>query len=214
VRRSSRAQVTTVAMATAAALLTTAPAAAAPPPAATPQAAAGTVRDLPAELRERLRDGLPAAPSRAALGRSVTVYDPDGRVVVYSLRGTVEVLQTEQRSAGTTSVTVSSDVLFAFGSDALDERARTAVAAVAADLPQGAAVQVVGHTDGVGEDASNQALSERRARAVAAALAQGRPDLVPAPTGRGETEPLEREGGADDDAARAANRRVVISYAG
>ena len=61
-------------------------------------------------------------------------------------------------------MTVSSDVLFAFGSDALDERARSAVTAVAADLPSGAAVQVVGHTDGVGDGPANQALSERRAR--------------------------------------------------
>lgn len=187
------------------------------PLAAGPAAAAGdgaTVRDLPAALRAELQDDLPAAPSRSALAQSVIVYDPADSVIVYSLERSVEVLQTEQRTGATTTVTVSSDVLFAFGSDALDERARTAVAAVAADLPQGAAVQVVGHTDGIGADAANQALSDRRARAVAAALGSGRPDLALTATGRGETEPLEREGGPDDAAARAANRRVVITHPG
>ena len=109
---------------------------------------------------------------------------------------------------------MSSDVLFAFGSDALDERARAAVAAVAADLPSGAAVQVVGHTDGVGEPTANAALSERRARAVAAVLGQGRSDLALTATGRGETQPIEPEGGPDDAEARAANRRVVITHPG
>jgi outer membrane protein OmpA-like peptidoglycan-associated protein len=179
-----------------------------------PAPAAGTVRDLPAELLEQLQDDLPAAPSRSALGDSVVLYDPDDSVVLYSVDGSVELLQTEQRTGATTSVTVNSDVLFAFGSDVLDERARAAVTAVAADLPQGAAVQVVGHTDGVGADAANQALSERRARAVAAVLGQGRADLALTATGRGETEPLEREGGEDDAVARAANRRVVVTYPG
>ena len=179
-----------------------------------PAPAAGTVGDLPAALRAQLPDDLPPAPSRSALGRSVVVYDPDGRVITYSVDGRVEALQTQERTGSTTSVTVNSDVLFAFGSDVLDERARAAVAAVAADLPSGSAVQVVGHTDGVGADAPNQALSERRARAVAAVLGQGRSDLALTATGRGETEPVEREGGDDDAAARAANRRVVITYPG
>ena len=179
---------------------------------APPAAAAGTVEDLRGQLREQLQDGLPAAPSRGALAESVTVYDPDGSVLLYDPDDTVEVLQTEERTGSTTSVTVSSDVLFAFGSDALDETARKAVTAVAADLASGAAVQVVGHTDGIGADAENQALSERRARAVAAVLGQGGPGLAVTATGRGESEPLEPEGGPDDAAARAANRLVVITY--
>ena len=177
-------------------------------------AAAATVERLPESLRDQLPQDLPAAPSRSALADSVVVYDPDGLVVAYSVDDSVEVLQTEQREGGTTTVTVNSDVLFAFASDVLDERARAAVTAVAADLPQAAALQVVGHTDGIGDGPANQALSERRARAVAAALVQGRPDLRPTPTGRGETEPVEPEGGPDDADARAVNRRVVISYQG
>jgi len=183
-------------------------------PPAPPALAASDLETLSGDLRAELQDGLPAGPTRRALAASVTVYDPDRSVLAYSLERSVEVLRTEERAGATTSVTVNSDVLFAFGSDALDERARATVAGVAADLPSGAAVQVVGLTDGVGDGPANQALSERRARAVAAVLGQGRPDLVLTATGRGETEPLEREGGPDDATARAANRRVVVTYPG
>jgi OmpA-OmpF porin, OOP family len=68
---------------------------------------------------------------------------------------------------------------------------------------------IVGYTDSVGSDAFNQALSERRAKAVAAYLeskgiATGR--IVP--SGAGESQPV-----ADNatEEGRAQNRRVVLS---
>jgi len=67
---------------------------------------------------------------------------------------------------------------------------------------------VVGHTDSSGSDAYNQALSERRARAVAAYL-EGKGIAVGrlAATGAGESEPIADNATAE---GRAQNRRVVL----
>ncbi|MBK5002545.1 OmpA family protein [Pseudomonas sp. S31] len=69
-------------------------------------------------------------------------------------------------------------------------------------------IRVVGHTDSVGSDSYNQALSERRASSVAQYLiSQGlAPDKVTS-QGRGESEPI-----ADNDTeeGRAHNRRVDL----
>ena len=70
---------------------------------------------------------------------------------------------------------------------------------------------VEGHTDSIGDDESNQNLSQRRANAVVAALTQqgvnaGRLSAV----GYGETRPLESN---DTAAGRAMNRRIVIRVA-
>ncbi|MCT8165909.1 MULTISPECIES: OmpA family protein [unclassified Pseudomonas] len=69
-------------------------------------------------------------------------------------------------------------------------------------------IRVVGHTDSVGSDSYNQALSERRASSVAQYLiSQGlAPDKITS-QGRGESEPI-----ADNDTeqGRAHNRRVDL----
>ena len=115
-------------------------------------------------------------------------------------------------------VTLRSDVLFAFGSARLSRKARSRIA-VAADAVRGAKVErirVVGHTDGVGTAASNQALSIRRAEAVARALdaALDSDSFVLDVSGRGETEPVaaETQNGIDDPRGRAKNRRVDVRF--
>ncbi|MBW2461963.1 MAG: OmpA family protein [Deltaproteobacteria bacterium] len=67
------------------------------------------------------------------------------------------------------------------------------------------ALHVVGHTDDVGSDADNQALSERRAEAVVNALRQRGVHQTLDHRGAGEAEPLCQE---DTDDCRAQNRRV------
>jgi OOP family OmpA-OmpF porin len=70
-------------------------------------------------------------------------------------------------------------------------------------------VQVVGHTDNVGKDDANQALSEARAQAVSAALTSQfgiAPDRVAA-LGRGASQPVAPNTAED---GRAKNRRVEI----
>ena len=70
------------------------------------------------------------------------------------------------------------------------------------------AVRIVGHTDSVGEAAYNQALSERRAQAVANYLTrQGIAPSRLSVEGKGESEPIDSNTLAD---GRASNRRIDI----
>jgi outer membrane protein OmpA-like peptidoglycan-associated protein len=70
-------------------------------------------------------------------------------------------------------------------------------------------VEVAGHTDSTGSDASNQALSERRAASVSAYLIsrEVRSDRLIS-VGAGETRPVASN---DTDAGRQQNRRVEIT---
>ena len=74
-----------------------------------------------------------------------------------------------------------------------------------------------GHADARGDDRYNQVLSERRARAVAAALQPLVRDLPVSliPQGFGDTRPVvpnTRPDGSDDPAGRARNRRVTVTF--
>lgn len=69
-----------------------------------------------------------------------------------------------------------SDVLFDTGSANLKPGAREKLARVSGILvsQQGLRLEVEGHTDSVGSDASNQSLSERRAESVRAYLVENK----------------------------------------
>lgn len=131
-----------------------------------------------------------------------------GRISGFAMR------QTESQ----TIVELASDVLFAFDSARLTAEAEAALrrtAELAAQAGSGR-ITVVGHTDSVGEDAYNLALSRRRAEAVAQWLAAS--GGVPADRlhaeGRGEAEPAAPNAttdGQDDPEGRARNRRVVVA---
>lgn len=72
------------------------------------------------------------------------------------------------------------------------------------------AITIVGHTSTEGDEAANLDLSQRRAEAVAAALAaRGLDESQLDAAGKGETEPLLPD--EDDESARALNRRVQIA---
>lgn len=114
-------------------------------------------------------------------------------------------------------VTLSADVLFDFDKAELKPQAETSLAEMVAVIKAypNATTDVEGHTDGKGTDAYNQALSERRAVAVAGWLiAHG--GLAPAQVhtrGLGKTRPLApntKPDGSDDPDGRARNRRVEI----
>ncbi len=70
-------------------------------------------------------------------------------------------------------------------------------------------VEVAGHTDSTGSDASNQALSERRAGSVSSYLVSRdvRPDRLIS-VGAGESRPVASN---DTEAGRQQNRRVEIT---
>ena len=115
-----------------------------------------------------------------------------------------------------TVIRLPADVLFAFGSAELTPAAKQAIAAVDDEIGSGGTgtVTVEGHTDAIGSDADNQALSERRAAAVRAALeAELGSGYQYSSVGFGETAPVApntRPDGSDDPDGRALNRRVEI----
>jgi outer membrane protein OmpA-like peptidoglycan-associated protein len=103
-----------------------------------------------------------------------------------------------------------SDVNFAFDKSDIRERFFPVLSAVANTLNAYPAtfVDVIGHTDAIGSDAYNQALSERRAAAVADFVQ--RRERIPARlyvAGRGKSEPIASNATVQ---GRAENRRVEI----
>lgn len=107
---------------------------------------------------------------------------------------------------------VPSDVLFSTGSATLRPQAQAAltdiVGQIRAVFPN-PAIRVIGHTDNVGSDATNDALSLRRAEAVRSWLITngGLAPAVVSAEGHGKNEPLVPN---DTAAGRAQNRRVQL----
>jgi outer membrane protein OmpA-like peptidoglycan-associated protein len=137
---------------------------------------------------------------------------PPARVAVTrELLDTLQARQTEQQAI---VIDLPADVLFDFDKAELREDARASLDKAAELLRSypDAPVTINGHTDGKGSDAYNDALSRRRAQAVAARL-QGdsaRPFMV---EGFGKQRPLvpnTRPDGSDDPQGRQRNRRVEI----
>lgn len=107
---------------------------------------------------------------------------------------------------------MSGGVLFATNSAELQPQALVLLGEIKRtmiDPHAGARVTVEGHTDDVGSDTDNQALSERRARSVVAWLtSQGVDASRIEATGHGETHPKVPN---TNDRNRALNRRIEIT---
>lgn len=143
-----------------------------------------------------------------ALVATATPQDPG----FYPLVGRVSDLErTVTTSRG--EVSLASDVLFAKDSATLTGQGAATVTAAAAqikDSETGKALTVTGHADSDGADAYNLALSERRAKAVAAALTKALgPGYTVTTVGKGETQPIASNA---TPAGKAKNRRVSITY--
>jgi outer membrane protein OmpA-like peptidoglycan-associated protein len=107
-----------------------------------------------------------------------------------------------------------SDVLFDTGQHTLKPGAREKLARVAGILLAypGLTLEVDGHTDSVGDDAYNLALSERRAETVRGYLVQqGIPASTIVARGFGEAQPVASN---DLAAGRQQNRRVELVVSG
>ena len=109
------------------------------------------------------------------------------------------------------------DVLFEFGKANLTSGARDKtrdIAGVLTNQAQGRRVSIEGHTDSIGSDSANQALSERRADSVAAALEnEGVPRERIATKGYGKRYPVapnRNSDGTDNPSGRTKNRRVEV----
>ncbi|WP_282412014.1 OmpA family protein [Pseudomonas sp. PS02303] len=107
-------------------------------------------------------------------------------------------------------ITLPSDVLFAFNKSDLSPAAQSQLDSLMSKLQFADVVslKVIGHTDSVGSDEYNQALSERRASSVAAyLLSQGIAPSKLTSEGKGESQPLADN---ETDEGRAKNRRVEL----
>ena len=118
------------------------------------------------------------------------------------------------QSCGTV-ITLEDSVLFDFGSSELRGEASTTLTNLATVIKDSKApkVQVQGHTDSVSDDASNQTLSEQRAKAVTEALTSNGVTASIESVGYGETKPVapnENSDGSDNPAGRRLNRRVEV----
>lgn len=117
-----------------------------------------------------------------------------------------------------TVLTLNESVLFAFGESTLQRDSFEALTRVATVLSTGSEgdIAIVGHTDAIGDDASNQTLSLARAEAVAEALIEAGVDGARLEvSGAGETIPVapnENDDGSDNPDGRALNRRVEITF--
>jgi len=152
---------------------------------------------------------------QTSIDASVTFLLPDPSVTTLKL--SVQSLESETSSAGVTTLTLSSDVLFDFGKATLTSTAQQKVAQISARLAKArGTVTIVGHTDAIGTAEANQALSQARAQTVRSALLQGlaAKRVQIAASGVGETQPVapDQVAGKDNPAGRAENRRVVISF--
>ena len=129
------------------------------------------------------------------------------------------IIQTADGSSDTkqdeksTTVTVAGDVTFATDSDQLSAQADSVLASVVEQVkkyPSGGDLTITGHTDDVADDAHNQDLSERRAKAVSDRLKR-LTDLSrwkESVSGKGESSPRVPN---DTDEHRQVNRRVEIA---
>jgi outer membrane protein OmpA-like peptidoglycan-associated protein len=180
----------------------------------------------PAEVTELTAfiDGfLPVAVPVQPAGSPTLVDDPVLEATGTSPPNVKPVLCTADgpgRSVGTkrTVIRLPGDVLFAFGSAELTPAAREAIAAVDDEIGSGGTgtVTIEGHTDAIGSDADNQALSERRAAAVRNAL-----EAAPGSgyqyrsVGFGEARPVApntKPDGSDDPMARVAVTNPTSDY--
>ncbi|GAB3476178.1 OmpA family protein [Nocardiopsis coralliicola] len=138
---------------------------------------------------------------------------------VYPVEGVVETEEAStSRTGDTETISLHSDVMFDHDEAEPVEGSGATVAEAAATIGSRRAdgdtpVAVTGHTDGTGDDDYNQQLSEDRAEAVAEQLEKELGGTELDVSGRGAEEPVAEEGGSGDDEARAANRRVEITYA-
>lgn len=177
----------------------------------------------------------------AALLLLAVVYQPDdplppgatGKVLpirgkVLEIRGLASGVsgKTEQLAAALQSlgakqvgmevrIALSSDVLFDFDKAVLRPEATPSLEKVALVIQSypNAKVAIEGHSDNVGADAYNQALSERRAAAVQSWLTSHQVTAPITTKGWGETKPVApntNPDGSDNPANRQKNRRVEI----
>ncbi|WP_170289519.1 OmpA family protein [Nesterenkonia halophila] len=149
-------------------------------------------------------------PSSSAFDGSVHAWTQSGidasvhQWTTESLEDSVQPLEQTREEEGTTVIDLATDILFEVNAWELPGSAEESIAELIADVPDGAAVTITGHTDSTptGETFDNGELSENRAQAVADAV-----------SGAGDSDPAVSED-PEEPSTLAANRRVEIRYSG
>jgi len=144
----------------------------------------------------------------------------DLKFTVIDMGGKIQDLQVKE-TATEIRIELAADVLFDFDKATIKPEAATAlhtVAEIIKDKGKGRSVRIEGHTDGKGNAAYNQKLSERRADSVKQWLAakEGLGQVKMTTQGFGATKPVApntKPDGSDDPEGRQKNRRVEIVLA-
>ena len=156
---------------------------------------------------ERRRNALALGAAGAAAGGLIgNALDKQEQELRNQLGGNVGIVN----NGNNLIVTLPEDILFATDSATVSGTAQSNLVTVARSLNQypNTTVNVIGHTDDVGEAAYNQNLSERRAQAVSSVLvANGVSSARVRSIGQGESQPVTTNLTAE---GRQQNRRVDI----
>jgi outer membrane protein OmpA-like peptidoglycan-associated protein len=156
---------------------------------------------------ERRRNALIGASLGAAAGATIgNALDRQEEQLRQALGSNVGIVN----NGNNLTVTLPQDVLFATNSTAVSSAAQANLSALARSLQQypNSTVNVIGHTDDVGNAAFNFDLSQRRAQAVSAVLMNnGVTPMRIRSIGRGEDQPIATNLSAE---GRQMNRRVEI----
>lgn len=171
---------------------------------------------------EQPPDGPPAPPEDSlTMNDFIFAPDADDFIVRFDPDDFIDRLGTpdyEERedSEEDNVIVLEADILFRSNEWELPSSANAKIAELVEEIPEGASVQVHGHTDSLPVDESqfdfdNQELSESRAEAVADVLSDERSDLSLDVEGFGDSQPAVDED-EEDPSTFAANRRVEIRY--
>src|SRR6185437_13924203 len=175
------------------------------------QQAAEQSAQVQAQAQQQVEQANAQTQAAQAQAREAQVQADQAREQEQQARHELEHLQARQTSQGMV-LTLSSSLLFATGRDTLEPGAMPAIHSVAAFLHEHPMVKlrIEGFTDNRGSDSLNDALSQRRAQAVANAL---RSDGVDASRyvviGRGASMPVASN---STSAGRQHNRRVELLF--
>jgi OmpA-OmpF porin, OOP family len=160
-----------------------------------------------------------AAAAQADIDASVVPIDADAAVVPIDAADSIQPLEVQDDQGARTTVTLSSDVLFAFNKSTLTATARQTIDRLAGRFRSQRVndIFIDGYTDSIGSAAYNLGLSRRRASAVQHVLRAalgGSGALRIVTRGHGEADPVapNTQNEHDNPAGRAQNRRVVISF--
>lgn len=160
--------------------------------------------------------------SAAGAQESTTSTTLDIEATVLNVEATIIDLEGGTRtteSPDEVTVALDADVFFDFDESALRDDALAALDDLITQMDSAGVdeVTITGHTDDVGTDTYNQELSEDRAQAVEAYLADHLGGVHLRSEGRGADDPIapnQTGNGEDYPEGRALNRRVEITYAG